>query len=165
MTACESSGYTGASFSITTTVLQIRHIIYTDFFSSSSSSLSLMWATFINNILFFLADVKIISSPRQQMLVLLFQRRVWPDPKKGPFSVLFSLSLSLSVTLICISPHIGKLLRASKEEAFSGSWMSLNITQYPGDIRGNPPVIFPVWRRYSPLSSLSAFCIPFESVW
>ena len=67
MTACESSGYTGASFS-NTTVFQIRHIIiiYAVFWSLSSF--------IINNILFL---AKIISSPRQQMLVLLlFFRRV-----------------------------------------------------------------------------------------
>lgn len=126
MTACESSGYTGASFSITTTVFQIRHIIYTDFFSSSSSSLSLMWATFINNILFFLADVKIISSPRQQMLVLLFQRRVWPDPKKGPFSVLFSLSLSLCNVNLYFSSH----RKASPGEQRGGFLGQLDVLEY-----------------------------------
>lgn len=44
----------------------------------------------INNILF-LADVKIISSRRQQMLLLAFCRRVWPDPKKRPLLRPFSL--------------------------------------------------------------------------
>lgn len=47
-------------------------------------------------------------------------RRVWPDPKTGPFSVPF-----LSVTLICISPHIGKLLRASK-----GGFWQLDVLEY-----------------------------------
>lgn len=57
--------------------------------------------------------------------------------KQGPFSVLF-----LSVTSIYISPHIRKLLRGRAKAVF-GSWMSLNIARYPGDIRGKSSVIFP----------------------
>lgn len=118
MTACESSGYTGASFSITT-VFQIRHIIYTVFFGEGRWVVVVDVSNLINNILF-LADVKIISSPRQQMLVLAFFGGFDQTQKRGPFSVLF-----LCVTLICISPHIGKLLRASK-----GGFWQLDVLEY-----------------------------------
>lgn len=63
-------------------------------------------------------------------------RRVWPDPKRGPFSVPF---LSLSNVNLYFSSHRKASLRASKG-GFFGSWMSLNVTQYPGDSRGNPPL-------------------------
>lgn len=57
MTACESSDYTGASFSIT-----VLH--YTPFFRGVVGG-----GGVIDNILFS-ADVQIISSVRQQLLVL-----------------------------------------------------------------------------------------------
>lgn len=112
MTACESSGYTGASFS-NTTVFQIRHIIHRFLEVVVVDVSNLIY------IILFSADVKIVSSPRQQMLVLAFSEGL-TRPKKGPFSVPF-----LSVTLICISPHIGKLLRASK-----GGLRPLDVLEY-----------------------------------
>lgn len=125
MTACESSGYTGASFSITT------RQEYTVFLGAGG--------VVINNILFL---AEIISSPRPQMLVLCFfsEGLTRPQKKRGPFFVLF-----LSVTLICISPHIGKQRRL-----VFGSRMSLNITRYPGDTGGKKPPLFPRLAQVQP---------------
>lgn len=83
MTACESSGYTGASFSITT-VFPIRHIIhrFLDVVVADVSKL-------INNILF-LADVKMISSPRQQKLVPALSEGLTRPKKKAPSQSFFS---------------------------------------------------------------------------
>lgn len=138
MTACESSGFTGAS----SLDHKSSHIIH----RISAGCRRWCLATFIINNILFLADVKMISSPRQNRcwLLALFCRRVWPDPKKGPFSVLF-----LSVTLICVSPHIGKA------KAAFGSWMSLILTRYPGDIGWNPPLFPRLAQVQSAVKSLS----------
>lgn len=97
MTACESSGYTGASFSHTGEP-SFRSVTLPILLWLSSS----MLATLLNNI---------PASERYPLPV----NRHWccfslqgfdQTPKKGPFSVLF-----LSLTLICVSPHIGKRLR------------------------------------------------------
>lgn len=137
---------------------QIRHIIHRFLRRGGGGGgggerllSSLDVSNLINNILFS-ADVRIISSPRQQMLVLCFFFGGFDQTqKKGPFSVPF---FSLSVTLICISPHIGKASPAEQKAAF-GSWMSLNIAQYPGDIRGNPPLFSRLAQVQPAVKSLS----------
>lgn len=53
----------------------------------------------------------------------LFQR-VWSDPKTGPVSVPF-----LSVTLICISPHIER--EREKKKTSPSYWMSFSATGCP----------------------------------
>lgn len=127
MTACESSGYTGASFSITTTVFQIRHIIYTDFFSSSSSSLSLMWATFINNILFFFSRCQnYILSPSTDAGAA-FSTEGLTRPKKRPLlRPFFSLSLSLCNVNLYFSSH----RKASPGEQRGGFLGQLDVLEY-----------------------------------
>lgn len=64
---------------------------------------------------------KIFPLPRQQMLVLAVFGGVSPDPKQAPSPSLFSLSL----TLICVSPHIGKLLCAS-----TGCFWQLGVLEH-----------------------------------
>lgn len=122
MTACESSGYTGAPF-----LSPIRHITLR-FWRFLIVNLSKL----INNSPF-RSDVKMISSPCPQMLALAFfggfdqtQKR----PLLRPFS-LRNLNLYFSSHRKA-SP--GELLR------FAGGWMSLNLKQNPGDNRGNPPL-------------------------
>lgn len=129
MTACESAGYTVASLSITLSLV----------FWGGSSALATLFSFFMQ--IFLLFRPKCISSPRRSLLVcfssffLLPFWRIRPEPRAGPFFVP-SFSRSLSRTPICISPHIGKLLRAR---------VSLNATRKrsPGDFGGNPPVITP----------------------
>lgn len=76
------------------------------------------------------------------MLVLLF-RRVWPDPKR-PLLRPFSLC---NVNLY-FSSH-------RKASAAFASWMSLNITQYPGDICGNTPLFSRLAQVQPAVKSLS----------
>lgn len=64
---------------------------------------------------------KIFPLPRQQMLVLAVFGGVSPDPKQAPSPSLFSLTL----TLICVSPHIGKLLCAS-----TGCFWQLGVLEH-----------------------------------
>lgn len=71
------------------------------------------------------------------MLVLAFFSEGFDQSREqAPSPSLFSL------TPICISPHIGKLLRASKGDFFGAAWVSLNVKlkYYPGDFGGNPPL-------------------------
>lgn len=145
MTACESSGYTGASFSIPAVTLYSVYLrSCLDVSNLINNMLSKWFPLPVHRCWGFFAGVFFGGFDQTQ--------------KKAPLSVLF-------LSVICISPHIGKLLRASKSSFLTASWVSLNYIAISRWYWGKILRYFPVWRRYSPLSSLSAFCIPFESVW
>lgn len=101
MTACESSGYTGASF-----LYHSRHIIHR-FLEVVVVGVS----NLISNIPGFSRCQNDFLSPSTDAGAGFFGGF---DQKEAPSPSLFSLSL----TLICISPHIGKLLSARAKAVF-----------------------------------------------
>lgn len=102
MTACKSQGYTGGL------------LLCNNLRSKAVTSSDVLWrlqAILIDNILILGRRQHDFLSPANRCWFCLFQR-VWSDPTTGPVSVPF-----LSVSLICISPHIEgkkKLLRAAE---------------------------------------------------
>lgn len=92
MTACESSGYTGASFSITT-VFQIRHIIHR-FLGGARGGAVVAGSNLINNILF-LADCQnnflSPSTDAGACLLACFFGGFDQTPQKAPSPSVFSL--------------------------------------------------------------------------
>lgn len=129
MTACKSQGYTGVL------------LLCNNLRSKAVTSSDVLWrlqAILIDNILIFGRRQHDFLSPANRCWFRLFQR-VWSDPTTGPVSVPF-----LSVSLICISPHIeGRKKRNFSERlnALFGEWVSLIRMQYPGDMSGNPPLL------------------------
>lgn len=114
----------------------------------------------INNILF-LADVKnyILSLSTDAGAAFSTEGLTRPK-KKAPSPSFFSLC---NVNLYFSSHR-----KASPGEQRGGFLGQLDVLEYNAISRWyswKSSRYFPVWRRYSPLSSLSAFCIPFESVW
>lgn len=123
MTACKSQGYTGLCFSSTTFVQKpSHHTMFSGGYTKQSWSI----------IFRYLVDVNTISS---QMQVVSFAEGLI-RPITGPVSVPF-----LSVTLICISPHIERKKNFSELlNALFGDWVSLIRMQIPSDMSGNPPL-------------------------
>lgn len=86
-------------------------------------------------------------------------RRIRPEPRAGPFSVPFSLSLERLFVFLLTSESSSALAKA----LFGAARVSLNATLkcYPGDFGGNPPVISPGLTQVQPaVKSLGVWLFP-----
>lgn len=112
MTACKSQGYTGVL------------LLCNNLRSKAVTSSDVLWrlrAILIDNILIFGRRQHDFLSPANRCWFSLFQR-VWSDPTTGPVSVPF-----LSVSLICISPHI----EGEKKKTSPSDWMRFSANGCP----------------------------------